>query len=265
MTAVEPRIAERRHRVSEDRARRRLRGIIIALLLIAAVLVSWWLLRSPVLAVREVAVTGAERADPTAIAASVGVVAGLPTISVDEGAVRSALLTDPWVAEAAVGVRWPGTVVIAIVERIPAAVVTDGVTSMQASADGMVLGPAVTGSAGAVVETSVAVPGAGISITDQAALGALAFVAELPADLRSGALVTVDGTELRAVVAGHQVRLGRPADMEQKARTLTALIATGLEPDTVIDLIAPLNPSIANPQPEVEGETEGTTEAEASD
>jgi len=81
VTAVEPRIAERRHRVNTDRARRRLRRLMVELLVLAVVLVSWWLLRSPLLSVRQVAVTGASHSDPVAIAAGVGVAEGLPSIS----------------------------------------------------------------------------------------------------------------------------------------------------------------------------------------
>lgn len=263
MTTVEPRIAQRRQRVGEDRARRRLRTLMLALLVITIVAVTWWLLRSPLLSVRDVTVEGAARSSPATIAAGVGVVEGLPTISVDEGAVRSALLSDPWIAAAAVGIRWPGTVVISVTERSPVAVVSDGATAALVAADGMILASA-SDAGGAVLEVEGSVPGPGSTLTAPQALGGLAFLASLPAELRDGAVVTVDGSMVSGVVAGHAVRLGMAADMEQKARTLAALLESGLEPGAAVDLIAPLHPSVINPLPEVEGETEGPSEGEAS-
>jgi hypothetical protein len=117
---------------------------------------------------------------------------------------------------------------------------------------------------GAVLEVEGSVPGPGSTLTAPQALGGLAFLASLPAELRDGAVVTVDGSMVSGVVAGHAVRLGMAADMEQKARTLAALLESGLEPGAAVDLIAPLHPSVINPLPEVEGETEGPSEGEAS-
>ena len=49
-------------------------------------------------------------------------------------------------------------------------------------------------------------------------------------------------------------RLGRPVDMAQKAAVLDALLESELPEGVTIDLIAPLRPGVANPQPEVEPE-----------
>ena len=237
--------------------------MILLLVTVAIVIVAWWLLRSPLLSVRSVVTEGAVRSDPVAIAAGVGVVPGLPTISVDESAVVTALASDPWIASASVAVQWPGTVVIDVTERVPLAVASDGAATAPVAEDGVVL-EAADPAPEATIEVDATLPEPGVAIADPAVLSALSFIAELPAPLRKGTIVTVDGPMLSAVVAGHPVRLGRGADVEQKARTLTALLDTELESGVSIDLVAPLQPAVSHPQPEVEGETDGPSEGEAS-
>ena len=85
-------------------------------------------------------------------------------------------------------------------------------------------------------------------------VGALRFIGALDPALGAGAVVFVDDGGLHVTVTEHRVRLGRPVDMAQKATVLEALLASGLEAGVAIDLIAPLRPAVANPQPEVEGE-----------
>ena len=67
MTTMEPRVAERRRGVSEDKARRRLRWILGIIGLIAAVGFGFWIVRSPVLSISSITVSGAELSNPQTV------------------------------------------------------------------------------------------------------------------------------------------------------------------------------------------------------
>jgi hypothetical protein len=56
---------------------------------------------------------------------------------------------------------------------------------------------------------------------------------------------TPDG--LIAVVAGYTVRLGRPVDMEEKARALGPVVDEGPPEGSEITLVAPARPSVLAP------------------
>jgi hypothetical protein len=60
-------------------------------------------------------------------------------------------------------------------------------------------------------------------------------------------VVTESEGELWADVAGMVVRLGRPIDMEPKARALVALLAEGLPPGATVNLVAPTRPAVIAP------------------
>jgi hypothetical protein len=255
MTVMEPRVAERRRSVSEDRARKRLRWILSVIALIAIAIGALWLVRSPILSIRRVDVVGAERSDPLSALVAVGVGVGTPTIDVDGDAIAAAVLQDPWVQTVAVEVAWPGAVAIAVTERAPIAPVLAGEQWVLVGRDGGVI--AVVGNPTgeeALVAIDQGPIDAGALITDPMVLGALSFVDHLPATRRAGVRVQRDGEGLVADVQGHTIRLGRPVDMAQKASVLDALLDTDLPEGAHIDLIAPLRPGVTNPEPEVEPE-----------
>ena len=124
MKTMDRRIAERRHRVTEERARTRLRLVIGLVALVALAAAGFALVRSPLLSVNRVTVTGHEHSDPAAVLARLDVVPGMPTVSVDAGAIEAALRADPWVADARVVVSWPGSVDVEVTEQVPVAAVT---------------------------------------------------------------------------------------------------------------------------------------------
>jgi cell division protein FtsQ len=252
---MEPRLAERRRGVSEDRARGRLKWVLVALVLLLAIVGGVWLLTSPILSLRTVTVIGADRSNPMASVVALEMGQGTPTIDVDTVALRDAILADPWVKRATIEIGWPGSLSISVVEHQPFATVRAGDRWVVVSADGAVLEPATSPTADSFAVAVDAGPvGAGYDITNPLILGALEFIGSLDADIASGVVVGSDGEGLSAVVVGHTVRLGRPAEMRSKAKVLSSLIASGLEPGAGIDLIAPLRPAVTNPQPQVEPE-----------
>jgi len=264
---MDRRIAERRRQVSEDKARGRLRWVIwlVAGVTVAGVLL--WLINSPVLAVREVIVTGAEHSDPAAIAAGLGIEAGTPTLSVRAGNLeRSLETTDPWIESASVTVTWPGAVEIDVVERVPMATITTPDDTFLVGGDAMLLA-AVEGEPEPPVITTdgVGITRAGNRVSHRATAAAIAFVEGLSPELRRATTVTVTGDEVSAEVGGMIIIMGRPKDMAEKAAAVEALLGTDLEPGSRINVTAPTRPAVAPPQSLVEGETKTLEESQPSD
>ncbi|GMQ93066.1 MAG: hypothetical protein BMS9Abin12_0543 [Acidimicrobiia bacterium] len=255
MTVMEPRVAQRRKTVSEDRARRRLKWILIVIALVATVLSTLWLIRSPILSIRQVDVTGAEHSDPGAVVQALGMGIGTPTIDVDGTEITVRILEDPWVASVDVDIIWPGSVLIDVVERTPVAAVLAGEQWVLVASDGGVIMAVPDPGAGdslIAIDQGPLLPGDVIS--DSAVLGALVFVSRISEGNRSGARVYVEGEGLAAEIGDYRIRLGRPVDMAEKAMVLEALLETGIEPGASIDIIAPLRPAVTNPLPEPEVE-----------
>jgi len=265
MKTMDHRIAERRQQVSEDKARSRLRWLVWIGAAIAAVGLAIWLINSPLLSIRAVTVTGAERSDPVKIASDLGVAVGTPTIWVRGGSIEKALSADPWVASANVTVSWPGTVEINVVERTPVVSIVTENGAFLAAADG-VLVDRVAGSTPPPIITSdsVGVKRVGSHVGHTATAAAVEFVAALPQGIRRSASLTVIGDTVTAEVGGLRVVVGRPRDMAAKADVVDALIATGIEPGSVIDVTAPTRPAVAPPQSQLEGETKTVEESQPS-
>jgi POTRA domain, FtsQ-type len=255
MTTVEPRVAQRRKGVSEDRARHRLRRILIIIAVVAVGALGFWLLRSPFLSISEVIVTGTEMSNPAGIIEDLGVVVGIPTIDVDAGAITEAVEADPWIASADVSVQWPGTVTVDVTEHVAIAPAAAGSGFVMLSDESTVI-EAVSGPIDGVflVDVDVADVPIGEPVDDPLVAGALAFGQALRPDLGRDAVMYVEDGGLAATVGGFVVRLGRPIDIEEKALVLASLIDSGLEPGAEINLIAPSRPAVLNPQAEVEDE-----------
>lgn len=122
--AMDPRLRARRIEVKRQSGRRRLRWVVVVGVLLALVLAAAGALVSPVLDVDRVQVVGVYRTTPEQVREAAGVEAGAPLAGVDEAGAAAGVAALPWVAEADVRRRWPGTVVVEVRERVPAAVVT---------------------------------------------------------------------------------------------------------------------------------------------
>ena len=255
MTTIEPRVAERRRGVSEDRARHRLRWILGFILFITVVAFGLWLIRSPFLSISTITIVGADISDPAAAVEGLGVSVGMATIEVDGGEISRAVEKEPWVASADVSVQWPGTVVISVKEHVPVAPAPSGEQWMMLSAESTVLELIARPVDGVfIVDIDVSTAAIGDAVNDPMVSGALEFGSALRPDLGRDAVMYVEGSGLAASVDGHTVRLGRPVDLAEKAVVLAALIDSGLAPAAEINLIAPTRPAVTNSQPEVEDE-----------
>lgn len=266
MNTMDRRIAERRHEVTEERARGRLRWLIWLVVLVAAVAAAIWLVNSPLLSIRTVSVTGAERTDPAAVADGLGVRPGTPTISVNGGAIEAAMLGNPWVADVEVTVSWPGSVEIDVRERVPVSSISTGLGTFSVALDGVL----VERTQGGLVPPIIYSDGAGAAregsqISHAGTLGAIEFAAGLSPGLRRSTTVMVERDTVEALVDQYTVSLGRPVDMAFKAAAVEAVIETGLEAGSRIDVTAPSRPAVAPPQSQLEGESETLEQSQPSD
>lgn len=263
---MDHRIAERRQHVSEDKARGRLRVLIWIVVVVLVVGLGIWLVNSPLLSIRDVTVTGANRSNPEEIAASVGIEPGVPTIGVRTGSIEDALSSDPWIADAKVVVSWPGAIEIDVVERAPVASIVTADGAYLVAADGVLLEPVEGGSLPPLIHTDTADrTRVGLPISHRVTKSAIEFVAALPSSIRRSASLTVIGDRVEANVAGFRVVVGRPNDMAAKAAAVGALISAGLEPGSWINVTAPTRPAVTPPQSQLEGETKTLEESQPSD
>ncbi len=256
---VDPRFAARRQSVREQGARRRLRWVVLTLGVLLGGAGIVWLLQSPLLDVDRVHIDGGRHADVAGILAGIGIRPEQPMVAIRTGDAERVLEASPWIKSADVDVNWPSTIRVRVVEHRPVAWVGgEGGWALTAS-DGAVVARAEHPTPG---EASIALPVAaepGGRVDDALVLGALEFIAALPADLAVGVEVTEGSRGLVAQVAGHQVRLGGADRPRDKAVVSAGLIADGLPPGSSLDVSAPNRPAVIEPTPD------GATDAGGGD
>lgn len=243
---IDPRLMERRKVVAEDTAKRSVGRLLRFLALILAAGAVAWLILSPWLSVSRVTVNGVESSEANSVLVDHEVKAGTPMVLINAGQVETALLEDPWVAEAEIQMDWPDLIVVDVVERVPAAWVLTAGGWTRRAIDGVALPSAAEpDDVLAKVEMAMLAEEDAGSSTDL--LGALEFAASLPADLATGAVLTLLEGELWAAMPGYTVRLGRPDEMTAKALSLAALHKTGIADGSTVTLIAATNPAVSPP------------------
>lgn len=250
MTAIDTRIAARRHTVRENGARQRLRHVVVALLLVLAVGMVAMLLQSPVMALRDIEVTGAKRANVDRVLDRYQVAVGMPTISIRPDALVTEIESDPWVAKAQATVTWPGSLSVVVLEHIPVAWVDIGGTWHRAAGTGAILDESKPAKGAAKLKLNGLSGAPGTELKGKRALAGLEFLSVLPKELRRGSVVTAGGAgTLMARVSGFRVDLGSPSDMTAKAATLQALLLDQeLAKGTSISLVSPSRPAITPPK-----------------
>ncbi|MGQ0849459.1 MAG: cell division protein FtsQ/DivIB [Actinomycetota bacterium] len=237
---IDERLVLRRRQVAENTARIRMSRLLIVLSVAVAAALVVWVFRSPLLAVEEVRVLGVGGNRAKEVAQASGIRPGQPLVSVRPDEVERTLVSDPRVETVEVQLWWPHTVTVEVTPRPPVAWVFTSTGWNLVGRDGVVLDTAAEPDdqlARVRLAESEGTP----------TLGVLAFVAELDRAWAPRATVISQGPELWADIAGIWVRLGRPVDMEAKARALNALLATGVEPGSTINLLAPARPAVVGP------------------
>ena len=222
-----------RAQVTRVARRRRLlrRASLLALAFVPVLLLAWVVLASPLLSVRTVEVTGADRVSPAAVQAAARVPDGVPLARVDVGAVQSRVLALTAVARVRVVRAWPRTLRLQVTERAAVAVLQQG-DGTWTSIDGS-----------GVRFASSTTPPAGLpalQATDpSAARTGLQVLAELPPAL-VGQVAAVQVPSPFSVVLvlrdGRSVVWGPPGESARKAAIVGALLP---RPGKTIDVTSP--------------------------
>lgn len=243
-TAMDPRIRARRREVrrTQGRRRRRVLGIIAAVLLV--ILVALVLLVSPVLSVRTVQVDGdvySRRFDGDRLDRVVASLKGEPILSADLAAVRDELEASPWIRSVRVTRDLPGRVVIELDERQPLAWFMGGDARFRViDGDGAVIAVlegqpidylGITGTAPDLE------PGQFAPAPYRAAAQLIRSLPDEVGDLVTALAVSDLGELSMTLAPGAEVRFGLPDDLQGK---LVALVVVMRRQDvaelTTIDL-----------------------------
>lgn len=261
---IDPRLAERRQAVAEDKAVRNVGRLLrfMAILVVAGALV--WLALSPWLSVHQVRTAGIHASNGHSTLVEHGVVAGTPLILLRPGTIEEALRSDPWIRDARVHLNWPDEVVVRVTEREPVAWFNTRGGWHRRDIEGVAVpGPDTPDVTMARVQLR------GLDDADatssQVVLGAAEFVNALPDHLHQGTELRVVEGEVWATVQGWEIRLGRPLEMTEKALSLVALLEEPLPEGATLILVAPTHPALSAPETSGDSEEEGTDVEEGSD
>jgi cell division protein FtsQ len=217
-----------------------LRPAVVGLVAVAAIAGGFFLSRSSFVHARGIEVNGTDHLSRSQVVGLAAVSKATNVVWLDEGDIERSLETHPWVADAEVDVALPATIRIQIVERIPVAVVTDGLARTLVAADGTRLGaasrvrdlptiylPMVAGVDGRAWPDGATAIAYGARPTPRGAAAALgAMSSELRADVVS-VRVLVDGTMALRLASGVHVRYGEPSAPAAKAQALERILAWG--------------------------------------
>lgn len=201
---------------------RRLRPFLYAALLAALVATGVWLLWfSSVLQTRDVEVTGNAALSAARVEKAARVPLGEPLVSADLDAIEQRVEAIASVRSASVSRSWPHTVQIAVVERVPVAVVSRGVGLQAVDEDGYLFGSYATEPSDLpVIRTAP-------DVRREALAEAAAVIGSLRADVaakvRHVDVESVDQIVLR-LKDGRRVMWGSADDAAQKAEVLQALL-----------------------------------------
>jgi cell division protein FtsQ len=119
-----------------ERITRRQMIFAMTVFVLCAIFGGYGLTRSPLLDLERIDVRGAEHTSPDAVRAASGLQSHVAMTDLDLNAARTAIAALPWVGDVKVSRRWPSTVAVRIVERIPVASVRtpDGIVLVDKTA-----------------------------------------------------------------------------------------------------------------------------------
>lgn len=195
----------------------------VALMVVALVcVVTWVLLGSRLLVVRDVAVTGLDRVPSQEVVAAVDVATGTPLIRVDLEQSRDRALSLALVEEATVSRGWPATLEVEVVERQPLLAVPVGDEYRLVDGDGVRIEDSPTRPG---THPLVRVTG---EIEGNDAVRAAADIVEAAPDSLIAQVQLIDATDAREITIelgdGSLVEWGTPENTEGKSDVLRVLL-----------------------------------------
>lgn len=227
-------------RFTKRSRRRRVTWAVVVGALLALVAVVGVGAYSPLMALRDVRIEGAQRIPAAEVQAAFADVLGTPLPLIDSAEVHAALARFPLIETYSTETVPPGTLVVRIVERTPVGVIDTGSGLELVDAAGVVIERPDTLPAG---QPLIQVDG---GVADEGFRAVAAVVRSLPADVRgqlTGATAaTADDVRLE-LAGGASVVWGSAEDSALKATVLASLMRAA-PPDTVsqYDVSAPSSP-----------------------
>lgn len=205
-------------------------GLVLAMLAGAGYVV--W--KTPMFAVRQVDISGAQGALATTVRQATADEIGTPLISVDTGAVTATIGAIPQVDTVTVAKKWPNTVTITVLARVPVAVTNANGAWWLLDAGGVPYDSSRTKPA-TLIAIELATPGP----HDLATRAALQVVTALPPAVSKlvGHVTAASAYDVTLVLTdGRTVIWGDDSNTAQKATVLPAVLA---RPGKVFDLSDP--------------------------
>ena len=217
---------------------RRIRLVLLALVLVAAVSASAWLVFfSRYVTAQDVEVTGAGRIGTARVERAADVPTGTPLARLDLDAVRTRVEAVPAVKRAEVSRSWPHAVRIAVTQRTPIAVINQGEGLQALDADGVLFGHYATR------PRRMPLVNAPPDTADEALVEAGRVIASLPAGIagRVDTIQVASVDKIQLVLGnGRRVLWGSAEDSSQKAEVLAVLLK---RPGQQIDVSVPGRPT----------------------
>ena len=230
--SIDPRIRARRIAVQRDEGRKRLHRVAVLAGVAATFIASWGITQTPLLDVDHIEVLGAGQSGVAAVEAATGIERGDALLTSGVGRAADGVADLPWVQTVDVSRKWPNTIRVRVVERVPAAAVPvkDGgwvlldVTGRQLA----VVPEAGPGILRVVVPPVTATPG---QLLDANASAVLELAATRPVTLQDRLVAltpaangAVEGTVRLRNDATATVRFGRPTQAAAKWLALLTIL-----------------------------------------
>jgi len=244
---LDPRFRRRRIEVRRREGRRRLMVIGGILAVAGSAGVGWGALRSPLLDVDRVRVTGAVRTPVAEVLAASGVRPGMALVDVDAETAATTAARLPWVLRVRVIRDWPASVSVQVTEREPVAVARVGDRSWALiDGDGRVLDSVAEPPPGLPTVSAGSPVGPSGTRLDPAWAPVLSVATSAPSQLRGRLSAVVEaeggGVELRLAPDG-VVRFGPPEQVGEKFTAVATVLAQVDTDDlAVLDVRIPRSP-----------------------
>ncbi|MDE3087241.1 MAG: FtsQ-type POTRA domain-containing protein [Acidobacteriota bacterium] len=250
--AMDPRIRRRRVAVTRARGRRRLRALLSVAAVVSLGAGALAVLHSPLLSARHLSVVGSGHTPAATVERRAGLAGHPPLVDLDTTTAALRVQALPWVARASVVRRWPDSVVVRVVERVPVAVVASRRGGkVLVDAGGRVLGPAGASTALPTL-TGAGVAGPAGSTMGRRALAGLA-VASVAGRAMGGQVraVGVQGADVTLDLGGGvRALLGPPRQLDAKLTSLrSVLVGAPPKGPQTIDVTVPAEPTVGPGSP----------------